>query len=155
MAGNFQVSSKLNDGRIFVIAGETFDEFKKNLNSAVGEVDADKVIDTMAASLVGNSVSSPFTAPTPAPTQTQYSDLDRANAAISAAFPGSSIVNPTPPGVASAPSGSECIHGPMTKREGSSDKGPWKAYMCPTPKGTPNQCKAIFLKRGTAEWNNF
>lgn len=148
MAGNFQVSSKLNDGRIFVIAGETYEEFKKNLNSAVGEVDGDKIMDTMAASLVG--------APTSAPTQTNpYENLDAANARIASAFPGSSVVNPTPPGVASAPSGRECKHGPMTKREGSSEKGPWKAYMCPTPKGTPDQCKADFIKRGTPEWNNF
>lgn len=148
MAGNFQVSSKLNDGRIFVIAAETYEEFKANLNSAVGEVDADKIIDTMAASLVGGPVS--------APTQTNpYEALDAASARIQAAFPGSTIVNPTPPGVASAPSGRTCNHGTMTKREGASEKGPWKAYMCPTPKGTPDQCKAEFLKRGTPEWNNF
>lgn len=142
MAGNFQVSSKLNDGRIFVIAGETYNDFKVNLNSLLGELDAEKMIDVMAASLVGTPVSIP----------TQTYD---ANAAISAAFPGSSIVNPTPPGVASSPAGRECKHGPMTKREGSGAKGPWKGYMCPSPKGTPDQCPPDFVKRGTPEWNNF
>lgn len=39
-----------------------------------------------------------------------------------------------------------CAHGPMVFREGTSAKGPWKAYFCPTPKGTPNQCQAQFQK---------
>ncbi len=46
-------------------------------------------------------------------------------------------------------------HGPMTPRSGVSAKGPWKAWMCPTPKGTPGQCSANFLNRGTPEFNNF
>lgn len=48
-----------------------------------------------------------------------------------------------------------CAHGPMTARSGTSAKGPWKAWMCPTPKGTPGQCSANFLNRGTPEFNNF
>jgi len=44
-----------------------------------------------------------------------------------------------------APAGRNCDHGPMTYREGVGKNGPWRAYMCPTPKGTPGQCKAIFL----------
>jgi hypothetical protein len=39
-----------------------------------------------------------------------------------------------------------CMHGPMTFREGVSAKGPWKAWFCPTPKGTPGQCKAEFIR---------
>ena len=39
-----------------------------------------------------------------------------------------------------------CNHGSMTYREGVSAKGPWKAYMCPAPKGAPDQCKAVFIK---------
>ena len=143
MAGNFQVSSKLNDGRIFVVAGENYNEFKVNLGSLLGDIDAETMLTTMAASFVGQSI--------PAPTQTHTN----VNDAISAAFPGSSIVNPTPPGVASSPAGRECKHGFMTKREGSGAKGPWKAYMCPSPKGTPDQCSPDFIKRGTPEWNNF
>ena len=48
-----------------------------------------------------------------------------------------------------------CAHGPMTARSGSSAKGPWKAWMCPTAKGTPGQCAPNFLNRGTPEFNNF
>ena len=47
MAENtFQVSSKLNDGRIFVIGGQTYDDFKKNLESALGIIPAEEVLST-------------------------------------------------------------------------------------------------------------
>lgn len=48
-----------------------------------------------------------------------------------------------------------CDHGPMTPRTGVGAKGPWRGWFCPTAKGTPGQCKAIFVNRGTADWNNF
>lgn len=52
----------------------------------------------------------------------------------------------TPP----APTGSEhaCKHGPMTLRTGVSEKTgkPWRGYFCPTPKGTPDQCEAKFVR---------
>jgi hypothetical protein len=49
----------------------------------------------------------------------------------------------------------QCAHGVMTKRTGEGQWGPYKAYMCPTPKGTPDQCKAIYLKTSDPEWNTF
>ena len=151
MAGNFQVSSKLPDGRIFVIAGETYNDFKTNLEAVTGTVDAEVILNIMTSSLTGSSI------PSPTQTQREYAGLDAANAIVAAAFPGSTVVNPTPPGYgnAAAPSGRECEHGPMTKREGAGAKGPWKGFMCPTPKGTPDQCEPVFVKRGTPEWNNF
>ena len=48
-----------------------------------------------------------------------------------------------------------CVHGVMIRRSGESAKGEWRAFFCPTPKGTANQCQAEFAKRGTAEWNSF
>lgn len=40
-----------------------------------------------------------------------------------------------------------CAHGEMTYREAKPGSGKsWKGYFCPTPMGTPNQCKPIFLK---------
>jgi len=49
----YQVSSKLPDGRIFVIGGDNYAEFKANLDSALGSVDAEGLLTTMATSLVG------------------------------------------------------------------------------------------------------
>ena len=48
-----------------------------------------------------------------------------------------------------------CQHGVMVKRKGTSAKGEWRAFFCPTPKDTPGQCSAIFAKRNTPEWESF
>ena len=73
----YQVSSKLPDGRIFVIGGDTYADFKSNLGEALGSVDAEGLLTTMASSLVSapTSVAAAVAnlAPlgvTPAPTQT-------------------------------------------------------------------------------------
>ena len=151
MAGNFQVSSKLPDGRIFVVAGETYQEFKQNLNNILGEMDAENMVTTMASSFIGvQGVHTTYSStPQVSTTTSSGPTLEQANANIAAAFPGSTSTT------AHASSGKQCIHGPMTKREGSSAKGPWKAFMCPTPKGTLDQCDAVFIKRGTPEWSTF
>lgn len=48
-----------------------------------------------------------------------------------------------------------CSHGPRQARSGQSAKGPWKAYFCPTDKGTPGQCSPMFVDRKSPEWNVF
>ena len=48
-----------------------------------------------------------------------------------------------------------CAHGPRTAKSGSSAKGPWRAWFCPTPKDTPGQCKPEFATRGTSAWDSF
>jgi hypothetical protein len=134
MAGaNFQVSSKLNDGRIFVVAADTFADFKSHLTDVLGPEGVDKVLGTMATSIEG------------APS------FEQAVTNVASAIPGAVQVS-TP---STAPVGRNCKHGPMTKRSGSSAKGPWKGYMCPTPKGTPDQCDPVFLKRNEPEWSTF
>lgn len=159
MAGNFQVSSKLNDGRIFVIAGETYSEFKANLTSLLGEMDAESMLTTMAASLVGptSSGGQVYSIPTSGvqgtpglPTsQPSVPSMEMANANIAAAFPGSTVV------ATHAPTAKICAHGEMTKRSGTGPKGPWKAFMCPSPKGTPNQCDPVWVRRNEPEWSTF
>lgn len=54
----------------------------------------------------------------------------------------------TPVAAAPAASGPTCKHGAMTYKEGVSAKTgkPWKAWMCPSPKGTPDQCPADFIR---------
>ena len=134
MAGaNFQVSSKLHDGRIFVVAADTFADFKSHLTDVLGPEGVDKVLGTMATSIEG------------APS------FEQAVTNVASAIPGAVQVS-TP---STAPVGRNCKHGPMTKRSGSSAKGPWKGYMCPTPKGTPDQCDPVFLKRNEPEWSTF
>lgn len=64
-------------------------------------------------------------------------------AAITNAFPGATpVAAPTP-----APAGGNaCRHGAMVYKEGVSQKGPWKAWMCAAPKGAPDKCDAIWVK---------
>lgn len=132
----YQVSSKLPDGRIFVIGADTYDEFKGNLEAALGSVDAEGLLTTMAGSLASapTSIAAAVAnlAPlgvTPAPTQTF-----------------------TP---STAPVARACKHGTMQTRTGAGAKGPWKAYMCPSPKGTPDQCEPQWIRRNDPEWNSF
>ena len=142
MTGNFQVSSKLNDGRIFVVASETYAGFCEALEQAVGIEESQSVLQQMAQSLVGAPVSA----------------LSQATSTITAAFPNATVdhtAHPLAAGANTAPASRTCSHGAMTKREGAGAKGPWKAFMCPSPKGTPDQCEPVWIKRGSPEWNNF
>lgn len=139
MAGaNFQVSSKLNDGRIFVIGAETYAAFKEHLADVLGPQGAEAVLTTMATSIEG------------APSFEQA--VSNITAGLGATPIASTPQTFTP---STAPVGRSCKHGPMTKRQGSSAKGPWKGWMCPTPKGTPDQCDPVFLKRNDPEWSTF
>lgn len=44
------------------------------------------------------------------------------------------------PQQAPAQPGMACQHGPRTYRNGQGRTGPWAAWFCPLPKGTPGQC---------------
>ena len=134
-ANNFQVSSKLNDGRIFVVGADTFADFKTHLTDVLGPEGVEKVLGIMASSLEG------------------VPSFEQAVSTVTASIPGATPVATSTP--STAPVGRSCKHGPMTKRSGSSAKGPWKGYMCPTPKGTPDQCEPVFLKRNEPEWSTF
>lgn len=132
MAENtFQVSSKLSDGRIFVIGGQSYDDFKKNLESSLGIIPAEEVLSTMAASIGGEGLVRVPLAP---------SGVDAA---------------PASPASGSAPTSRVCKHGVMIKRSGQGPKGPWKAFMCSSPKGTPDQCEPIWVRRNDPEWASF
>ena len=142
MTGNFQVSSKLPDGRIFVVASETYAGFCAALEEAVGVTESQDLLVEMGKSLAG------------AP-----SNASQAVDNIRAAFPNAQVdhnAHPTQtPASTVGPTGKSCKHGQMSQRTGSGAKGPWKAYMCPSPKGTPDQCEPVWLRRGDAEWNSF
>ena len=142
MTGNFQVSSKLPDGRIFVVASETFAGFCESLESAVGIEESQDLLKEMAQSLVGT------------PT-TGVQAVQNIREAL-----GADIIHTAHPvaGGASntgAPTSRSCSHGLMSKRTGAGAKGPWKAFMCPSPKGTPDQCEPVWVRRNDPEWTSF
>lgn len=136
---NFQVSSKLSDGRIFLIAGNTADEFKINLTQILGDVGAENLISTMATSLEGPTMSY----------ETAVGNLAQGLGATPAPNTTQTFTPST------GPSGRTCKHGEMTKRTGAGAKGPWKAFMCPSPKGTPDQCEPAWIRRTDTEWSTF
>ncbi len=57
--------------------------------------------------------------------------------------PAQPVAQPAP---AQPAAGEACVHGEMTFREGTSSKGPWTGYFCPSPKGTPDQCSPHFVR---------
>lgn len=52
---------------------------------------------------------------------------------------------PTAP-PASAGDTQTCQHGQREYKFGESAKGPWRAWMCPLPKGDPAQCKPNWIR---------
>jgi hypothetical protein len=54
-------------------------------------------------------------------------------------------VPPVPAQQAPPSDAPSCVHGAMIRRTGThATRGPWAGWFCPTPKGTPDQCKAQF-----------
>jgi hypothetical protein len=136
MTQALQISSKLPDGRIFVVGGDSLDQFEQNLKGIVGAEKAQDILGEMSASLTG------------AGTHTQA--VANLQAGLGATVDHTAHpVNPN-----TAPSGRSCIHGAMTGRSGNGAKGPWKGYFCPTPKGTPDQCSPQFIQRNDPAWSS-
>jgi len=52
----------------------------------------------------------------------------------------------TPSGAPAQQAGNSCKHGAMVWKEGVSPKGPWRAWMCPAPKGAADKCEAIWVR---------
>lgn len=113
----FQINYKLSDGTLINLYAATVAELESGLaDLAMNAAN----IKATAAELGG----------APAPMST---------AAIAQAFnasPVTDISSKTP----------ACKHGPMTYREGVSQKGPWRAHMCSAPKGAPDKCDPIFIR---------
>lgn len=128
-------------GELRTIQGDTYDEFVAERDKALEGIQADvefvnlvRAASNAATVLAGGETPAPAAAP-----------------AAPAAWDAPAAVPPT----FGAAATQMCDHGPMTARTGVGAKGPWRGWFCPTPKGTPGQCKAQFVNRGTAEWNNF
>jgi len=72
--------------------------------------------------------------------------LAAATAALSAQFATTPVAAPAPSQVSSSDGGKNCKHGPMSYKTGTSAKGPWQGWMCPTPKGAPDKCETIWVR---------
>jgi hypothetical protein len=86
---------------------------------------------------------------------------------VASAPPGALADNPWPaaPAAFTAAAASteapNCAHGPRNALSKVGQYGLWKGWMCPTPKGTPDQCKPVYLNapgkagHNPTEWNSF
>lgn len=59
---------------------------------------------------------------------------------------GATVTAVTPSGAPAQSAGNTCKHGPMTYKTGTSSKGAWQGWMCPTPKGAPDKCDTIWVR---------
>lgn len=141
-----QVSPKLADGTLINLRASDKDEAERILNWAIEKADlitaaarAFSGVSQMAQQLGGQVVEHQ-----PAPWSGAAQSIPAAQA------PSWSQQGSQQPG-AGQRQGRFCTHGAMAYREAKPDSGKdWRAYFCPTPKGTPGQCEAVFLKKGEA-----
>jgi hypothetical protein len=113
----FQVNYKLNDGTLINLYASEIKELETGLND-LSMVAA--LIKSTSAELSGGSSS----APTVASVAQQF--------------------NAAP--VTDAGAAPVCKHGPMTYKTGTSTKGPWRAWMCPSPKGAVDKCETSWIR---------
>jgi predicted RNase H-like HicB family nuclease len=153
----YVINVKTRAGTIVTARGDTADELITNVNQLIA-VGIEFAVETLEGLLGGRT--------TPPSVSSSDTGIDTVLAAVGGTVTGivpAVLAPPTfnpvqPPAFNNPLAGSgmkQCIHGTMTKREGEGPYGHYKAFMCPTEKGTPDQCKAIYTKSGTAEYINF
>lgn len=132
---NFSFTTKVNSD-LFTVRGNTIEEFKENLVASIVNEIGDH-IKSLQEALQG--------------TISAASAIDTASKMLGAVAMGKAEPSQAPT-VTAKQGGPVCKHGPMTGRSGSGAKGPWKAWMCPSPKGTADQCEPQWVRRDTPDW---
>ena len=122
MADNtaFQANFKLADGTLINIYAEDAAKFEAQLGSVQDLATLIHSVSDALGHAVPGAIKKAFPNATPvsAPAQPMHAD-------------------------GSTPS---CKHGPMVFREGTSARGPWRAWMCSAPRGASDKCEANFLR---------
>ena len=116
----FQVNYKLNDGTLINLYATNVKELETSLNDL-----------SMVSALI-KSTSNELSGGSSAPSV----------ASVAAAF----NATPVQDVAASAGTAPVCKHGPMNYKTGTSAKGPWRAWMCPSPKGAPDKCETSWIR---------
>jgi hypothetical protein len=121
----FQVNYKLADGTLINLYAKDV----KDLETGLTDLSmVSTLIKSTGKELVGGSSE-------PAPT------VD----SIAQSFNATPVAAPAQPQVVEGQA-PVCKHGTMAFRNGTSARGPWKAWMCSAPKGATDKCDAIFLR---------
>ena len=138
-----QISPKLTDGTLVNLRADNPAEAEQILTWAIEN--AAKIGDAVKAVNAVSVVGAAFPGAQVQVEQPQAAPAQQGGWNAGAATPPPAFAQPAAP---AQPAAGEkfCVHGKMTYREGVGAKGPWKAFFCPTAKGTPNQCQAEFIR---------
>jgi hypothetical protein len=120
----FQINYKLNDGTLINLYATDVRELETGL--------ADLGMVATLIRATGNDLQGGTS--TPAPTV----------ASVAESFNATPVAPPAP--VVTEGQAATCKHGNMVFRNGTSARGPWKAWMCSAPKGALDKCDPIFLR---------
>lgn len=135
----FSYTTKIGND-LLTVRGDDFKAFLENLTSLYLVPSVKHLIEVIEGSAVATVTASLGGTVTSAPSAPDFQPV-----------PPPTVATPAPVVAGSR----SCQHGVMLQKTGQSAKGEWRAFFCPTPKGTPDQCQAIFAKRGTPEWDSF
>lgn len=142
---NFSFTTKINND-LFTIRGDDFATFTQHL------------LEVATIPAVQNLLN-------------VLNNLTPAEQAVATAFDATVVTPPIPsavpqqsfapvppvsaPAVSVGSSTPSCHHGTKVAKKGSGAKGEWKAWMCPAPKNTPDQCTPQWVAKASPEWNVF
>jgi hypothetical protein len=129
----YQINFKLNNGNLINLYADSADQLAEQLSYIQG---LSGTISSVFTSLNG---SSPAIGNHPAGSAVNN---------VAAAFGGEVIsITQNKPESFALHDNTQCKHGARTYRESKPGATrAWRAYMCPTPKGTPDQCEPNFIK---------
>ena len=117
-----QANFKLVDGTLINVYASTSEEFEASLTFLQ---DAAELIKSTGVALNGSSAA-------------------QAAAVLQAGLGATPVASAAP--IASTESAPTCRHGAMTYRSGVGAKGPWKGWMCASPKGSTDKCDTVWVK---------
>ena len=115
----YQVNYKLSDGTLINLYATTVKELETGLNDL-----------SMVSALIKSTAG----------------ELGGSSANAIAAQLGATVTAVTPSGAPAQSAGNTCKHGAMAYKTGTSSKGTWQGWMCPTPKGAPDKCDTIWVR---------
>ena len=115
----YQVNYKLPDGTLINLYATDVKELETGLNDL-----------SMVSALIKSTAG----------------ELGGSSANAIAAQLGATVTAVTPSGAPAQSSGNTCKHGAMAYKTGTSSKGTWQGWMCPTPKGAPDKCDTIWVR---------
>jgi len=115
----YQVNYKLPDGTLINLYATDVKELETGLNDL-----------SMVSALIKSTAG----------------ELGGSSANAIAAQLGATVTAVIPSGAPAQSAGNTCKHGAMSYKTGTSSKGTWQGWMCPTPKGAPDKCDTIWVR---------